>query len=103
VYAANQAGLSAYLHRFSDVGIAADLIQRGIPVICSIATDYPIDRSPNYTSPSHLLILAGINGDHVTVYDPAASRADQVKRHYDRGEFMTAWFNHGGLGIIIFE
>jgi hypothetical protein len=104
IYTANQYGLSGYCYRFDSFDQASDLINRGIPIIASLAYySGGISNAVVEKTEGHLVVLAGINGDQVTVYDPAASRADQVKRHYDPGEFITAWFNHGGLGIIIFE
>lgn len=104
VYAANQRGLSGYCHRFENLAQLSDLLSRGIPVICSIAYQSgQLNGAAINQTEGHLIILAGMDGGCVTAYDPAAKTDDGVYRTYTQDEFCTGWFNHGGLGIVIFE
>jgi hypothetical protein len=86
--------------RFNSLQQVERWIDKGIPVIASVAWDnrYRGRRLNNASIPratyGHLMVIVGFTsrGD-VIVNDSAASPRRAVRRVYDRGQFRRAWLN----------
>lgn len=93
-------GLKSSVSRFNSLQQVERWIDKGIPVIASLAWDnrYTDRRLDNASIPravyGHLLVIVGFTkaGD-VVVNDPAASPRSAVRRVYKRGQFARAWLN----------
>lgn len=93
-------GLESSVTRFNSLQQVERWIDKGIPVIASIAWDNRYrDRRLDNASISratygHLLVIVGFtNNGNVIVNDPAASPRRAVRRVYKRGQFRRAWLN----------
>jgi hypothetical protein len=87
-------GLDAVVVRLPGLDAAARLLHAGLPLVVSIAAgpgELPGLPLAGGTA-GHLVVLAGLTtmGDPL-VLDPAAERAEQVRRVYPRGPFEQAW------------
>ncbi len=97
---AGHLGLKASVSRFNSLQQVERWIDKGIPVIASVAWDnnYSSRRLDNASIPraiyGHLLVIVGFarNGN-VVVNDPAASPASAVRRVYRRDQFARAWLD----------
>lgn len=93
-------GLESSVTRFNSLQQVERWIDKGIPVIASMAWDnrYSGRRLDDASIPratyGHLMVIAGFtsNGD-VIVNDSAASPRRAVRRVYKRGQFRRAWLN----------
>jgi hypothetical protein len=93
-------GLKSSVSRFNSLQQVERWIDKGIPVIASVAWDnrYTDRRLDNASIPravyGHLLVIVGFTraGD-VVVNDPAASPRSAVRRVYKREQFARAWLN----------
>lgn len=93
-------GLKTSISRFNSLQQVERWIDKGIPVIASVAWDnnYSSRRLDNASIPraiyGHLLVIVGFTrrGD-VIVNDPAASPASAVRRVYRRDQFARAWLD----------
>ena len=101
--AANQ-GLRAWVQRFNTWEEVRRLVEKGIPVIISIA--YPkgtFSSEPESSSDGHLMVVKGFTkaGD-VIVNNPGTFFHDKgesiVYKWYELGK---AFFGHGGVGIVV--
>jgi hypothetical protein len=97
---AGHLGLESSVTRFNSLQQVERWIDKGIPVIASVAWDnrYRGRRLNNASIPratyGHLMVIVGFTsrGD-VIVNDSAASPRRAVRRVYDRGQFRRAWLN----------
>jgi len=98
-------GLRASVNRFSSLGQVERWIDRGVPVVASVAWDnrysgQQLSGAPITTTYGHLLVVRGFTSSgNVIVNDPAASSNSGVRRVYDRYEFYRAWFQTGSGGV----
>lgn len=78
-------------------------IDRGAPVICSVA--YNREWLPNAVHPytgGHLLVVRGFTAEgDVIVNDPAAPTDDGVNVVYRRDLFKRAWLDRGGVVYVL--
>lgn len=77
------------------------ILLTGQSVVCSI--NYPSGHLANAAiagTAGHLVVLQAINGNRVTVFDPAAPTHDSVPREYDLKEFSKAWLHERGAAYI---
>ena len=101
VRAAATHGVPGYLLRFSDWEAVAWCLGRGLPIVASVR--YAAGELTNATIPEttgHLIVITGLDGDEVSVNDPAASSAGEVPRRYDRGELTRVWLERAGVGYV---
>ncbi len=103
-YAASK-GTKAYVHRLSSLTEAEKYINKGIPLILSIAWDEgKLDNAALPSSSGHLLVLRGFTttGDTI-VNDPAAATDNQVRRIYKRSQLEKAWIGASGGIVYVIE
>lgn len=104
VAAAGRRGVLGYLLRFPDWAAAAWCLERGVPVIASIAyTAGELAGAPVEETTGHLVVLTGCEGRDVLVNDPAAATAADVPRRYRRDEFVRVWLERTGVGYVLFS
>jgi hypothetical protein len=108
-YAASYEGgnIEAYVTRMLSLSQLESWIEKGIPVIVSIAYKAgQLDGSPIPSSNGHLLIVRGFDRNgNVIANDPAADpRINQkVRLVYDRAQFEQRWLaNSGGAAYLIY-
>ena len=104
IHAAGRRGVAGYLLRFPDWSSAAWCLERKLPIIASIR--YAAGELTHAAIPEtsgHLIVLTGLDGDHVFVNDPAAPTATTVPRRYRFDELQRAWLNHTGIGYVLFR
>jgi len=102
-YAATR-GFVAYVDRFSSYADLERWIDRGIPVICSVAYSRDwLENAPLAQVRGHLLVVRGFTeqGD-VIVNDPAAAEDTGVRLVYKRDQFRRAWLERAGVVYVIY-
>ncbi len=97
---AGRYGVHAFVTRLRDLTEAEAFIAAGIPLVASIQVVAGELTGAEYTTSGHLLVIAGFTptGD-VVCHDPAAAKAESVRRVYDRAELEYAWLAASG-GIV---
>ena len=85
-------GMRSYVTRLSGIGDLASLIDSGIPVICSVASNMLKGKAPG--GDGHLLLVVGIDEEgSVVCNDPA--KADEIRKRYEAAIFAKAWERSG--------
>ena len=103
VYAAARHGCPGCVHQFSSFAQAQQLLDAGVPLICSLR--YGRGELSGAAVPAtvgHLVVLRGYDAGSVLVHDPAASVRAAVPRRYDRQEFVRAWLAGSAAACIVF-
>jgi hypothetical protein len=104
VRAAAARGVAGYLLRFPDWSAARWCLERGIPIVASVRyAAGELTGAAVATTPGHLLVLVGLDGDAVLVNDPAAPTAASVPRRYRADELGNVWLARGGVGYVLFD
>lgn len=96
--------LNAFVTRLRSLREAQLFIDKGIPLVASVAFGPgELDGAPIRSSGGHLLVIRGFTSTgNVIANDPAASSAATVRRVYDRGQFENAWLDRtGGVVYVI--
>lgn len=102
IRAANARGFSGAIETFASLDEAADLIDKGFPIVTSIRfAKGELTGAPLAFTGGHLVVLRGISKERVLVNDPAATNREQVEREYDRQEFSRAWLGTRGVGYVL--
>ena len=102
IRAANARGWSGAIETFSSLDQAAELIEKGYPIIASIRFgEGELIGAPLRSTGGHLVVLRGLSDDRVLVNDPAANTHEEVAREYDRQEFARAWLGRRGVGYVL--
>lgn len=104
---AGSLGLEAYVSRFYSLSQVEPWIQKGIPVIASVAyRPGELAGTPISTTDGHLLVIRGFDaGGNVIVNDPAADprQGEHVRIVYPRGQFEKVWLNgSGGMVYLVY-
>ena len=103
VRAAAARGVAGYLLRFPDWSAARWCLGHGIPIVASVRyVAGELTGAAVATTPGHLVVLTGLDGDAVLVNDPAAPTDDAVPRRYCADEFGRVWLARGGVGYVLF-
>ncbi len=96
-------GLTAYVSRFNSLSQVEPWIEKGIPVIASIAyRPGELSGTPISTTDGHLLVIRGFDqAGNVIVNDPAADprQGEKVRIIYNRAQFEKVWQN-GSEGMV---
>jgi hypothetical protein len=104
VRAAAARGVAGYLLRFPDWRAARWCVERGIPIVASVRyAPGELTGAAITTTPGHLLVIVGFDGNDVLVNDPAAPTASSVPRRYRLDEFGKAWLAGSGVGYVLFD
>lgn len=99
---ASQYGLLATVRYFKNLEEVAYLLQLGIPVPVSLRYSKGALADAHLPETAgHLMVITGIEGQTISVNDPAAKSPDAVARQYDLDAFCQAWQGHHGIGYII--
>jgi hypothetical protein len=95
--------LEGYVARFTSLAQAEEWIDKGVPVICSIAWERDeLTGAPVSSSSGHLVVLVGFDADgDPVVNDPAAPSDDTVQRTYIREEFEPLWLERSGGTVYL--
>lgn len=102
VRAAACRGAAAGVELNADWLQALHVLRSGYPFAASIRFETGALRdSPLQQTAGHLVVVHGIDGDHVLVHDPAAPTHEEVPRKYDVVEFSRAWLAMRGASYII--
>jgi len=99
-YAASRGTLAAVecCSQWSEV---VQVLRAGSPLVCSIRFGKDqLHDAPLAQTGGHLVVLHGIDGEHVLVKDPAAEQHDAVPRRYLAAEFSRAWLQRRGAAYI---
>lgn len=95
-------GADAVVHRLVNLRAMEQYIQKGVPVVASVAfARGQLTGSPISATPGHLMVVRGFtaSGD-VIVNDPAGRTNGEVRRTYKREQFERAWL--GGSGGVVY-
>lgn len=91
-YAASYGGLDTLVTQIHSLNEAERLVERGIPVVCSVSFYASELDGAGYSTAGHLLVIVGFTDDgDVIVNDPASSDDDAVRHVYRRHQFETIW------------
>ena len=102
IAAASKRGLIGAVESFNDFKLVCSLLEKNIPLVCSIRFDSGmLQNAPLDKTAGHLVILAGLDGHSVNVYDPAANSAKTVLRKYLLSEFHNAWIHNYGIAYVL--
>ncbi len=102
VRSAAGAGLIGAVELFSGWEPVVVCLRAGLPLVASIrygAGELP--GAPMNATGGHLVVVHGIEADHVLVHDPAAPVHGSVARRYPLDVFGRAWFRHRGAVYIL--
>jgi hypothetical protein len=96
-------GFVAWVDRLPGFADLERWIERGVPVICSVA--YSREWLPNavhhYTG-GHLLVVRGFTAEGDAICnDPAAPNDEGVRVVYRRDLFKRAWLDRGGVVYLV--
>ncbi|MCY3003410.1 MAG: C39 family peptidase [Planctomycetota bacterium] len=103
VQAAWSFGVPGHLARFADwKGVAAEL-ERGQPLVISIAAKAgELAGAPYASTAGHLLVVTGFDGKGgVLVNDPAVEDAATGKRVYRADDLAKVWLARGGTAYVL--
>jgi hypothetical protein len=101
VRAAGMHGHAGYLLRFPDWDAVAWCLGRGLPIVASVRyAPNELTGAAILETTGHLIVITGLDGDHVLVNDPAAPAAIEVARRYRRDELTRAWLGRAGVGYV---
>jgi len=102
IAAASKRGLIGAIESFNDFELVCTLLEKNIPLVCSIRFNPgQLNNAPLDETSGHLVILAGVDEHSVRVYDPAASSTETVVRNYARNEFQNAWIDNNGIAYVL--
>jgi hypothetical protein len=103
-YAASK-GLRASVQRLSSLSQAERFIQKGLPLVLSVAwTLGELDGAALPASNGHLMVLRGFdkNGNPI-INDPAAPTDQTVRRVYNRAQLERVWLKSSGGIVYVLE
>jgi len=89
-YAGSFDGLRAYVTRMNGFDDLENWIDRGIPVICSVALSLTAGNPLSKTEQGHLMVLVGFTSEGDPIFNDPAHR-DQVRKVYKRADFGRGW------------
>lgn len=97
-------GLEAYVARFASLADLAPWLQAGVPIVASVSwKEGELAGAAIPTSNGHLLIITGLDGEHVITADPAGKHESEVRRIYRADELERAWTrNSQGTVYLIY-
>jgi Peptidase_C39 like family len=102
-YAASK-GVRAYVQRLSGLAQAEGYIQKGVPLVLSVAWKLgQLDGAALPSTNGHLMVLRGFdkNGNPI-INDPAAPSDDTVRRVYNRAQLERQWLTaSGGIAYVL--
>jgi uncharacterized protein YvpB len=96
------AGLVGAVECLSSLDTAAPIIERGLPIVASVR--FAAGALPGAALDStdgHLVVVTGLDRDHVFINDPAAKDASAVPRECPRAAFAEAWLTERGAAYIV--
>src|SRR5687767_8444075 len=101
-YAASQ-GYEGYVARFTSLEMAEEFIEKGVPVIMSIAWGKgDLSGSSIDSTNGHLFVLVGFDAaGNPIVNDPASPTDAAVQRTYMRAELETLWLEASGGTVYL--
>jgi Peptidase_C39 like family len=103
IQAAARRGVAGYLLRFPGWTAAGWCLARGLPIVASVRYEAgELKNAAIPSTPGHLLVLTGLDGDDVLVNDPAAATRADVRRRYRRDELTRVWLDRAGVGYVFF-
>src|ERR671937_868296 len=97
-------GLEGEVTQLHSLAEAEQFIQRGIPLVASIAFEpNKLDGFLFRGTDGHLLVIGGFTADgDIISYDPASASDAAVRHVYDRAQFEKAWMTAtGGIVYVI--
>ncbi|NWJ96184.1 MAG: peptidase C39 family protein [Chloroflexi bacterium] len=98
-------GLTAYVSRFHSLSQVEPWIERGIPVIVSVAyRPGELAGTPISQTDGHLIVLRGFDSSgNVIVNDPAGDPriGQKVRIVYNRAQFEKVWQNGSGGAVYL--
>lgn len=104
IHAAGYYGQAGVLKAFQTWEDVAQVLEADLPVIASIR--YGAGSLPGAAmdaTTGHLVVITGLDGDAVSINDPAADTAATVARTVPVKAFASAWMHHGGIGYVLFR
>jgi hypothetical protein len=103
-YAASK-GVRAYVQRLSSLTQAEPYIQKGVPLVLSVAWKLgQLDGAALPSTNGHLMVLRGFdkNGNPI-INDPAAPSDATVRRVYNRVQLERLWLAASGGIVYVLE
>ncbi len=98
---AGSCGVLAGVETFSSWQGVQQILDGNTPIVCSIRFDKDaLPGAPMQQSGGHLVLLTGLQGDRVQVYDPAAADPESVPRTYPTDAFARAWLQRRGAAYL---
>jgi hypothetical protein len=98
-------GLTAYVSRFHSLSQVEPWIEKGVPVIASVAfKPGELGGAPISQTAGHLLVIRGFDGaGNVIVNDPAGDPrlGQSVRIVYNRAQFERVWQNGSGGAVYL--
>jgi hypothetical protein len=89
-YAGSFQGLRAYVTRMNGLDDAERWIEKGLPVICSVAYSITQGKPLSATESGHLMVLVGFTADGDPIFNDPAHK-DQVRKTFKRADFEKGW------------
>ncbi|MCC7229618.1 MAG: C39 family peptidase [Fimbriimonadaceae bacterium] len=99
-YAGSFAGLRAYVTRLGMVSDIERIVDRGMPVVCSVAYNLLKGNGKPAGGDGHLVVVVGFTADgDPIINDPG--RSDEVRQIYRRANFFRAWQDSKQTAYIV--
>lgn len=89
-YAGSFDGLRAYVTRMDGIEDLERWIDKGLPVICSVAYSLTQGKPLSPTEAGHLMVLVGFTADGDPVFNDPAHK-DEVRKTFKRADFERGW------------
>lgn len=95
-------GLTAYVTRLHSLAQLARWTEAGVPVPISVSWKPGELDGAGGSSPGHITIVAGFDGDRVLMAEPSSHEAAAIARSYRADQLLTCWQRaSGGVAYIV--
>ncbi len=100
-YAGSFTGLRAYVTRMTGMEDLERWIDKGMPVICSVAYSVTQGKPLSPTESGHLMVLVGFSESGDPIFNDPAHK-DQVRKTFKRADFERGWDHSRRTAYLVY-